>query len=123
MDMSHKEPLSRDASIRTQAILIFLCGISLLVAELRTGDQSGRLPPALDRLDPNRAAWFELSQLPGVGRALAERIVDFRERRRAADSTTRVFRSIGDLRQVRGIGQKTAARLERYLQFGDGPVR
>jgi competence protein ComEA len=53
----------------------------------------------------NRATAPELEELPGVGPVLAERIIDHRE-------TQGGFRSIADLQQVPGIGEKTFAELE-----------
>jgi hypothetical protein len=58
----------------------------------------------LGRLDLNRADAIELDLLPGVGPALAGRILS--ERRRVGR-----FRSPRDLLQVHGIGLKTLAKL------------
>lgn len=54
-----------------------------------------------ERLDLNRADARELTRLPGIGDALAERIVDFRTRHGR-------FRSAAEIRLVSGIG------VERY---------
>ncbi len=51
------------------------------------------------RLDLNRAAPAELQRLPGIGPALARRIVEARERQGR-------FASSEDLRRVPGIGPK-----------------
>jgi len=51
------------------------------------------------KLDVNRANAQELEELPGIGPVLAERIVDYRK-------SGRSFRSIDDLRAVKGIGRK-----------------
>lgn len=51
------------------------------------------------KLDVNRANAQELEELPGIGPVLAERIVDYRK-------SGRSFRSIDDLRAVKGIGKK-----------------
>lgn len=64
-------------------------------------------------LDLNRATALELQELPGIGQVLAERIVDFRERRGP-------FRSVEDLLQVPGIGEKTLELL-RDLVTVEGP--
>jgi competence protein ComEA len=55
-------------------------------------------------LDINRATAQELEALPGVGPALAKRIVEFREIHGA-------FKSVEDLLKVQGIGEKVLARL------------
>jgi len=51
-------------------------------------------------LDINRATAAELEKLPGIGPALARRIVEWRE-------IHGPFRSVEDLLQVPGIGPKT----------------
>jgi len=69
--------------------------------------------PAADAGEPvaiNRVAAAELERLPGVGPVLAARIVAERQ------SGGR-FRDPADLRRVRGIGAKTAARLGPRLRF------
>jgi competence protein ComEA len=50
-------------------------------------------------LDLNTATTAQLEELPGIGPVLAEAIVDERERRGG-------FRSVNELRDVRGIGDK-----------------
>lgn len=59
---------------------------------------------AADKLDLNHATVEELDTLPGVGPAIARRIVAFREKNGA-------FKRIEDLMNVRGIGEKTFLRL------------
>ena len=67
------------------------------------GGGAGRGP-----VDLNRADTTALESLPGVGPALARRIV---EARRAAP-----FRSVDDLLRVRGIGPATLARLRPLVR-------
>lgn len=56
----------------------------------------------------NEADWPELSQLPGIGPVLAQRIVASR----AQDGP---FRSVDDLRRVQGIGPITIERLRPHV--------
>lgn len=65
-----------------------------------------------ERIDPNRAPAAELTRLPGVGPALAERIVAARRDDR--------FRVAADLGRVSGIGPATLARLEPHLLLAPG---
>jgi len=65
----------------------------------------------LGRLDLNRADAVELDLLPGVGPALASRILAERRRRGSLGSTR-------DLLQVRGIGPKTLAKLLPRVTVG-----
>ena len=59
-------------------------------------------------VDVNQAQWPELANIPGVGEELARRVVE--------DRTTRgPYRTVRDLRRVRGIGAITLERLKPYL--------
>jgi competence protein ComEA len=68
------------------------------------------------RLDVNSATWVEWGQLDGVGDALAHRIVADREQNGP-------FRSIDELRRVKGIGPKTLERLRPWLAVESDPPR
>jgi competence protein ComEA len=56
----------------------------------------------------NSASLTELERLPGVGAAVAQRIVEHREKNGA-------FKAAEDLMLVRGIGEKTFERLKPYV--------
>ncbi|MGD9101277.1 MAG: ComEA family DNA-binding protein [Anaerolineae bacterium] len=60
--------------------------------------------PTLERLDLNQADVAALTALPGVGPALAERILAHRQQ-------SGPFASLDDLTQVRGIGPALVTRL------------
>jgi competence protein ComEA len=59
-------------------------------------------------VDFNKADVPELMQLPGIGPALAQRIVESRK-------TDGPFSGLEDLRRVRGIGPKTLEQIRPYL--------
>ena len=59
-------------------------------------------------LDLNRATADELEALPGIGAVLAQRVVAFRE------SAGR-FRTVDDLRGIKGIGAKKFDRLKSLI--------
>jgi competence ComEA-like helix-hairpin-helix protein len=96
-----------------------------IVRELSTRDSSGA-PSALEpgparepkpprsipvgRIDPNRASAPELERLPGIGPALAGRIVEDRDRRGAFSSPEALLR-------VPGIGPRILERIRAYLSF------
>lgn len=63
-----------------------------------------------ERIDVNHATAAELRRLPGIGPILSRRIVEAREKQ--------PFRSLEDLRRVRGIGAKTLERLRPNIVAG-----
>jgi competence protein ComEA len=67
-----------------------------------------------ERIDPNRDPEVELARLPGVGPALARRIVAHRE-------VEGPFLRAEDLAQVSGIGGATVERLREHLDLADPP--
>ncbi|MFY1578155.1 helix-hairpin-helix domain-containing protein [Verrucosispora sp. WMMD703] len=70
------------------------------------GPVPGGGPGAGGRVNLNTATSVQLETLPGVGPVLAQRIIEYRDQHGG-------FRSIGDLRQVTGIGDA------RYEQLKD----
>lgn len=62
------------------------------------------------RININQATKEQLSSLPGIGPSKADAIIAAREQQGGFTSTT-------DLQSVKGIGEKTAARLEPLISF------
>ncbi|MBI2345973.1 MAG: helix-hairpin-helix domain-containing protein [Deltaproteobacteria bacterium] len=62
-------------------------------------------------IDPNLADETTLALLPGIGPALAERIVKYR-------ATHGPFRSIDDIAAVPGIGPRMIVRLRPWIAIG-----
>lgn len=89
-----------------------------LLAETRAAverEERMRVPLAEgETLDPNRAPEVELARLPGIGPALASRIVESRD-------TEGAFRSPSDLLRVSGIGPVTLERIEPVIEFSGSP--
>ena len=82
-----------------------------------TSDPTARNPIELERapehrldyrIDLNRANWVEWAQLPGIGQVLGRRIVEHRDAHGP-------FRSIADLRRVKGIGRKKLEAIRPFL--------
>jgi len=63
-------------------------------------------------LDLNRATPADLEALPGIGPALAARIIDYRR-------THGPFKTIDDLEQVSGIGPKKLARIKPLVVIAE----
>ncbi|MEX1256597.1 MAG: ComEA family DNA-binding protein [Gemmatimonadota bacterium] len=91
---------------------------ALLEATRREVEREERMATPLapgERIDPNRAPEVELARLPGVGPALARRIVDTRD-------ASGAFQATSDLLRVPGIGPATLARIEALLDLSDPPA-
>ena len=73
---------------------------------------------ATARINPNTATVAELSLMPNIGPALAERIVDYRQHYKTQHGPDAVaFTQAADLQNVKGIGPKTVEELAPYLRF------
>lgn len=96
----------------TQLATAFLLGgaVALLAVQAWQSLAGGTRPSELKHspIDLNRAGRAELSQLPGIGPALAERIEAHRQSNGA-------FRKVDDLRGVHGIGPATLERIRPYV--------
>jgi competence protein ComEA len=67
-----------------------------------------------NRVDVDRASALDLQRLPGIGPALAARIVAYRD-------SNGPFGGMDRLRRVKGIGPATAARLDSLVRFSGIP--
>ena len=64
--------------------------------------------PAKSTTDLNTATLAQLEELPGVGRATAERILEYRQKSGG-------FKKIEELMNVRGIGEKSFLKLKPLI--------
>jgi competence protein ComEA len=65
-------------------------------------------------LDINKARLEDLMELPGIGEKLAQRMVEYRKSQGG-------FRSVDELRKVRGIGEKRMERLRPLVMTAEVP--
>ena len=67
--------------------------------------------PPLKPININSASSEELQQVPGIGPATAEKILQMRKSYGA-------FKSVDDLLAIRGIGKKRLEKMRKYLTVG-----
>jgi competence protein ComEA len=60
----------------------------------------------------NTATVKELKTISGIGKVLAERIVEYRENERP-------FKTVEDLRNIKGIGKATLEKLRDHVTVGE----
>ncbi|MFT7582612.1 MAG: competence protein ComEA [Myxococcota bacterium] len=103
--------LFRHASVAFAFALVSVMSLSAL---------AGHSPPPDGVININTANADQLTFLPGIGGAKAERIVEMR--------TKRLFKRVVDLARVRGIGLRTIRKLRPWLRITGattlaGPVK
>src|SRR6266481_5771941 len=75
---------------------------------LLEGISSATKKPPLKPININTANSEELQQVPGIGPATADKILQMRKSYGA-------FKSVDDLLSIRGIGKKRLEKMRRYL--------
>jgi competence ComEA-like helix-hairpin-helix protein len=106
--------------LRGQTLLVFMMfAVFLYLSASATRDYlydiqylapNAQLPVTFDfKIEINSAAWMEFAELPGVGEALARRIVAYRERHGP-------FREIEELDHVPGLGKVTLERIRPMIR-------
>jgi competence protein ComEA len=88
-------------------VLLSLCSVLFLCAAANAGKKK---PPAKP-VNINTATSEELQQVPGIGPATAQKILQMRKSYGA-------FKSVDDLLAIRGLGQKRLDKMRKYLTVG-----
>ena len=73
-------------------------------------------PAPAGKVNINTASAEQLTTLPGVGPKLAARILEYRQKSGA-------FKSVSELMNVRGVGEKNLKMIEQYLSAGDSAAK
>src|SRR5437879_12189822 len=88
----------------------FAIRIALILCLLLTPGALAKKPPAKP-VNINTATSEELQQVPGIGPATAEKILQMRKSYGA-------FKSVDDLLAIRGLGPKRLEKMRKYLTVG-----
>lgn len=99
------------------ALLLLLCISAMLIVHLNAKPKVETLyaihalPDDFAKININLATAEELQSLPGIGEALSNRIVEYREANGA-------FQSIDEIMRVNGIGESVFAKIENSITVG-----
>jgi competence protein ComEA len=95
---------------RSLAIRLILSSLFLSIV-FSTAVLSATKKPPLKPVNINTATSEELQQVPGIGPATAEKILQMRK-------SYGLFKSVDDLLSIRGIGKKRLDKMRKYLTVG-----
>lgn len=91
-------------------VLRVLLSLSLILLFSAAISPAKKKPP-LKPVNINTATSEELQQVPGIGPATAQKILQMRKSYGA-------FKSVDDLLAIRGLGQKRLDKMRKYLTIG-----
>ena len=93
--------------------LLFRCSLLFLFLSLICSPVvlGGKKKPPLKPVNINTATSEELQQVPGIGPATAEKILQMRK-------SYGQFKSVDDLLAIRGLGPKRLEKMRKYLAVG-----
>jgi competence protein ComEA len=94
--------ISRRDALRWILLLVVVCLVQAGFAKKK---------PPLHPINLNTASSAELQQVPGIGPSAADRILQMRK-------SLGAFKSLDDLRAIKGIGPKKLDKIRKYLSVG-----
>jgi competence ComEA-like helix-hairpin-helix protein len=94
------------AVVRVMLVLLLGCGFVLAPSAFTATKK-----PPVHPIDINSASAVQLQEVPGIGPATAEKILQMRKSYGA-------FKSVDDLLSVRGIGAKRLEKMRKFLVAG-----
>jgi len=90
---------------RTMTLTLLVLALGAGAASAQSTTRSAAPAQAAAMVNLNTASIAQLETLPGVGKAVAERIVEYRDKNGG-------FKKIEDLMSVRGIGEKSFLKIK-----------
>ncbi|PYU12592.1 MAG: topoisomerase [Acidobacteria bacterium] len=82
-----------------------------LILFLSAAASAGKKKPPVKPVNINTATSEELQQVPGIGPATAQKILQMRK-------SYGPFKSVDDLLAIRGLGEKRLDKMRKYLTVG-----
>ena len=92
----------------TSALFVVLCATAAFAQAPAKGSATASAVSATAPVNLNTATVTQLDSLPGVGKATAERIVEYRQKNGG-------FKKIEELMNVKGVGEKSFLKLKPLI--------
>jgi comEA protein len=92
---------------RRQYVVLFFCLACFFVASVSFANKK----PPLHPINLNTATSSQLQEVPGIGPVTADKILKMRK-------SYGPFKSVDDLRAIKGIGPKRLEKMRKYLTVG-----